>query len=102
MTESERRDEVTARRKPAARTRKIGELEPQPYLGGTVQSVAAEEQARRRSTTREASEIMLKCIQTVRSFGGTIEGNVVRIPPQHAGISAVDWLARHGYRIVWS
>jgi transaldolase len=73
---------------------------PQKYLGGTVQSMAGEEQARTQVTTREASAQLLAAIKTARELGAVIEGNVVRIPMLHTGVSAIDWLSKNGYRIV--
>ena len=90
---------ATPRRKPPQRRSHSDELGPKEYLGGTVQSMAAEKS--RASTTPEASEVLLRCIRSVKTLGGSVKGNVVRIPAQHAGTAAVDWLARHGYRVLW-
>jgi transaldolase len=83
-------------------TRRQEATAPQPYLGGTVQSMAAEEQQGRRVqvTTREASAQLLAAIKTARELGGVVEGNVVRIPMIHTGIAAIDFLAKNGYRII--
>lgn len=74
---------------------------PQKYLGGTVQSMAAEEQQNRTQiTTAEASAQLLAAIKTARELGATVEGNVIRISMLHTGISAIDFLSKNGYRII--
>lgn len=81
-------------------TRRQEATAPQPYLGGTVQSMAGEEQARTQVSTREASAQLLAAIKTARELGGVIEGNIIRIPMLHTGIAAIDFLSKNGYRII--
>ncbi len=70
------------------------------YLGGRVQTAAGD--AAGEATTREASDVLLRAIRSVKTLGGTVSGRVVRIPPQHAGTACVEWLATHGYRVIWT
>lgn len=82
--------------------KRAAETGPQKYLGGTVQSMSAEKAARAQVTTAEASAQLLKAIATVRELGATVEGNLVRVPVQYAGVAAVSYLATHGYRVLWA